>query len=231
MKTFKLFNLTLVSIVLGISTISCSQDDATINKETGEGRHQGHSFVDLGLSVKWATCNVGTSVPEDYGDYYAWGETDTKSSYNSSNNKWYYYDIHSYIKYCTDSYYGTIDNKTVLDQEDDVAHVKWGGDWRMPTYPEQSELRKNCTWTWTTQNGTTGYKVTSKLNGNSIFLPAAGYRSDSSLKRTGTYGCYWSASLCEESAVDAWYLDFDLGDVDRGCDVRSYGRSVRPVCP
>ena len=185
--------------------------------------------VDLGLSVKWATCNVGASFPEDYGDYYAWGETETKSTYDQSTYKWC--SNGSCTKYCTDRDYGKVDNKTVLDPEDDVAHVKWGGSWRMPTIAEQDELREKCTWTWTTQNGTKGYKVTSKSNGNYIFLPAAGYRSGSSLYDAGTYGDYWSASLNESNPYYAWAVGFNSSKVSRCHYVRYCGRSVRPVCP
>ncbi len=190
---------------------------------------QNHEYVDLGLSVKWATCNVGASSPEDYGDYYAWGETETKSSYNWSTYKWCKGSSYTMTKYCTDSYYGTVDNKTVLDPEDDVAHAKWGGSWRMPTRAELDELREKCTWTWKTQNGKNGYKVTSKSNGNSIFLPAAGYRYDSSLGYAGSDGFYWPSSLHDYIDFGAYVLDFGSSYVDWYGSDRCNGRSVRPV--
>ena len=117
--------------------------------------YNGHEYVDLGLpsGLKWATCNVGASSPEDYGDYYAWGETETKSTYNWSTYKWCNGSSSTLTKYCTDSSRGTVDDKTTLDLEDDVAHVKWGGDWRMPTRQNYSELIYNCIWEWTTQGG------------------------------------------------------------------------------
>jgi hypothetical protein len=133
-----------------------------------------HEYVDLGLSVKWATCNVGATKPEEYGDYFAWGETTPKDAYDWSTYKWCNGGPSTQTKYCTNSSYGTVDNKTTLDLSDDAACANWGGSWRMPTRAEQDELRNNCTWTWTTQNGVNGYKVTG-TNGNSIFLPAAGY--------------------------------------------------------
>ena len=131
--------------------------------------------IDLGLpsGTKWANMNVAASTPEEYGGYYAWGETEEKDNYSWSTYKWCRGSYDTQTKYCTDSSYGTVDNKTVLDPEDDVAHVKWGGTWRMPTLDEQKELLNKCTWNWTTQNGVNGYKGTGP-NGNSIFLPAAG---------------------------------------------------------
>ncbi|MBQ9363644.1 MAG: Ig-like domain-containing protein [Bacteroidaceae bacterium] len=189
-----------------------------------------YEAVDLGLSVKWATMNIGASSPEDYGDYFAWGETEPKDTYNWSTYKWCNGSYNTQTKYCTSSDYGTVDNKTVLDLEDDAARANWGGTWRMPTKAEQDELCNNCTWTWTTQNGVNGYKVTSKTNGNSIFLPAAGYRFDSSLSSAGSYGDYWSSSLNASVSSYACHLDFDSGDVDWYYDNRYNGRSVRAVC-
>ena len=203
------------------------QGDQTVNN--------GHIYVDLGLSVKWATCNVGAAIPEEYGGYYAWGETEEKDNYNYNYNwstyKWCNGSENTMTKYCTDSYYGTVDNKTVLDPEDDVAHVKWGGSWRMPTKAEQNELRNSCTWTWTTQNGVNGYKFTSKTNGNSIFLPAAGYRNGAYLYDSDSVGNYWSSSLDSYGSVDAVSLCFD-GSIFYGCGIfsRYIGCSVRPVC-
>ena len=132
-------------------------------------------------------------------------------------------------KYCTDSSYGTVDNKTVLDPEDDVAHVKWGGSWRMPTLDEQKELFNNCTWTWTTQNGVSGYKVTGS-NGNSIFLPAAGGRYGAEVYYRGSNGYYWSSSLYSRYSNYAYYLDFSSGSRAWGYNGRYGGQSVRPVC-
>ena len=189
----------------------------------------GYECVDLGLSVKWATCNVGASKPEEYGGYYAWGETEEKSNYDWSTYKWCNGSYDTMTKYCTNSSCGTVDNKTVLDPQDDIAHVKWGGTWRMPTKAEQDELRNNCTWTWTTQNGVKGYKVTGP-NGNSIFLPAAGYRDGTDLDRSGGNGYYWSNSLNEGASFSAYLLN--LGSSYYALDDgggRYYGFSVRPV--
>ena len=189
-------------------------------------------YVDLGLSVKWATMNVGASNPEDYGDYFAWGETEPKDVYDWSTYKWCNGSYTSLTKYNTSSSYGTVDNKTTLELSDDAARANWDGSWRMPTDAELTELREQCTWTWTTQNGVNGYRVTSKSNGNSIFLPAAYFRTNQPLYGTGSSGFYWSSSLNMDSPDLAWSVYFRLGYVKREDDHnRFYGQSVRPVCP
>ena len=197
--------------------------------------HNGHEYVDLGLSVKWATCNVGANKPEDYGDYFAWGEVEPKDIYDwCTTYKYCNGSVFSLKKYCNKSSYGNngfTDNKTQLDLSDDAARVNWGGSWRMPTDAEWTELREQCTWTWTTQNGVYGRKVTSKTNGNSIFLPAAGYSSLSSVLSAGSYGYYWSSSLYTGSPDDALGVFFSSSKVDRGRIDRYGGQSVRPVCP
>jgi hypothetical protein len=132
-------------------------------------------------------------------------------------------------KYCIHSYYGTVDNKTVLDPEDDVAHVKWGGDWRMPTTDEQRELLNNCDWEWTTLNGVKGYKVIGP-NGNSIFLPAASFRYATDIDDRGDNGNYWSSSLVSSTSNTAAGIYFDSSDMLRGFEYRSCGLSVRAVC-
>ena len=193
-----------------------------------------HAYVDLGLSVKWATMNVGASKAEDYGGYYAWGETVTKNTYDWSTYK-YGSSYASLTKYNNSSSHGTVDNKTTLELSDDAAYKNWGESWRMPTDAEWTELREQCTWTWTTQNGVNGYKVTGKKSGytnNSIFLPAAGYRYDSSLSSAGSRGYYWSSTLYTVNAGNAWYMMIlDSSTVGRGANSRYYGQSVRPVCP
>ena len=198
------------------------------------GTENGYEWVDLGLSVKWATMNVGASKPEDYGDYFAWGETQPKDYYDWSTYKHCNGSQTTLTKYNTSSSYGSVDNRTVLEASDDAARANWGGSWRMPTDAELTELREQCTWTWTTQNGVKGYKVTSKSNGNSIFFPAAGCRYDSSLNDAGIEGDYWSSSLGTDYPNRAWLVRFNSDYVN---NVRNYiyyrcdGRSVRPVCP
>lgn len=193
------------------------------------GTIQGHEYVDLGLSVKWATCNVGASKPEDYGDYYAWGETATKSDYRWETYKWSKGTYNTLTKYCTDSDDGTVDNRTTLSSSDDVATVKWGSKWRMPTKEETQELCDKCTWTWTTQGGVNGMKVTGP-NGNRIFLPAAGFRDGTGLYFRGLFGNFWSAALHGDDSCSAYYLYFGSGGSywDRWFG-RSVGFSVRPV--
>jgi hypothetical protein len=189
-----------------------------------------HEYVDLGLSVKWATCNVGATKPEEYGDYFAWGETQPKDYYDWSTYKWCNGSYNTLTKYNNSSSYGTVDNKTQLELSDDAARANWGGSWRMPTRAEQDELRENCTWTWTTQNGVNGYKVTSKKNGNSIFLPAAGCRYDSSLSSAGSSGYYWSSSLSTDYPRTAYDLSFNSDYVVWNGYDRYIGFTVRPVC-
>jgi len=184
--------------------------------------------VDLGLGVRWASFNLGASAPEEYGDYYAWGLTETKSNYSWSTYKWCNGSYDSLTKYNTSSSYGTVDYKTVLDPEDDVAHVVLGGNWRMPTDAEWTELRTQCTWTWTTQNGVNGRKVTGP-NGNSVFLPAAGFRFVTDLYSAGSDGFYWSSSLNTDYPVCARYVGFNSDYVSTGYADRCCGRSVRPV--
>lgn len=198
--------------------------------------------VDLGLSVKWATFNVGASKPEEYGDYYAWGETEPKSDYNWSTYKYCNGSYNTLTKYCSNSSYGNngfTDTKTTLDAEDDVAHVKWGGSWRLPTKKEQDDLRNKCTWTWyssgnTEFNGVAGYKVTSNVPGytdRSIFLPTAGYRNGTYLGSVGSFGDYWSSSLYTDGPYSAWRVYFSSDNYDTYYYYRGDGRSVRPVCP
>ncbi len=175
------------------------------------GKHQGtlngHEWVDLGLpsGTLWATCNVGASKPSDYGDYYAWGETSTKEIYTENT--------YSYI------------NHNVLLSSADPATVYWGKEWNMPTKEQWEELINNCEWTWTLN----GYNVVG-TNGNSIFLPAAGYRWGGSLNDAGSDGNYWSSSLSTDYPDLAWYLYFYSGYYNMDNIGRRYGCPVRPVC-
>ena len=193
----------------------------------------GHAYVDLGLpsGLLWATCNVGANAPEDYGDYFAWGETTTKTDYSWSTYQYCNGSNSTMTKYCTNADYGNngfVDNQTTLFPEDDAATANWGSGWRMPTKEEWQELYNNTTVTWTTQNGVNGRLFTAS-NGNSLFLPAAGYRSDSSLYGAGSYGYYWSSSLYAGYPGDAWYLYFYSDNYGMSYYDRYYGRSVRPV--
>ena len=187
-----------------------------------------HTYVDLGLSVKWATCNMGATSSEQYGSYFTWGEIETKSKYAWSTYKWCNGSSTSLTKYCTNSQYGTVDNKTTLDLEDDAAYMNWGGSWRMPTWAELNELWNGCNWTWTTQNNVAGYRATSKTNGKSIFLPAAGVMSDNTLQYNGGNGYCPSSSL--RGNTNASGLGFYNGSLYQ-CNIDfCNGYPVRPVC-
>lgn len=182
----------------------------------------GHIYVDLGLSVKWATCNIGANKSEELGDYFAWGETLPKDYYEWSNYKWCTGYQNKLTKYCCWDGYSAgnyEDNFSILHMSDDAARVNWGGSWRMPTVEEFRELSIECTWKWITQNGVKGFKVTSESNGNSIFLPAA-----------GSNGYYWSSSLNPDYPYNAYYLYFNSSKVGVGNNYRYDGQSVRPVC-
>ena len=260
MKRMYVWAVLLLSFGLcGLSLTSCGDDDDDVltnvtapdngndnnqdsddngnNNEGGENGGiidvNGHKAVDLGLSVKWATCNVGANSPEEYGGYYAWGETEEKDYYDWSTYKYCNGSENSMTKYCTDSSYGTVDNKTVLEPEDDVAHVKWGDSWRMPTIKEINELlnTNNCSWTWTTQNGVNGYVVTSKANGNTIFLPAAGYRylDGKNGYKKDLSGYYWSLNGYKNFGRFFNFFDNELLHHQDNGLVRYQGNSIRPV--
>ena len=183
----------------------------------------------------WAKSNLSDkglcTNPEDYGDYYAWGETAPKENYSWSTYKFSTSFSGPFFKYNTISSYGTVDNRTVLEPGDDVAHVKLGGKWRMPTDAEWKELRTKCTWTWTTNYNGTGVRgrIVTAANGNSIFLPAAGGRYGTGLGDVGSYGCYWSSSLHPNGTYRAWRVEFTSGDICRYGYQRCAGLSVRPV--
>ena len=207
--------------------------------------------VDLGLpsGLKWASFNLGASKPEEYGDYYAWGETEPyyisqdpliwkegkESGYDWASYKWCMGSQNTLTKYCPEpssyGYNGFIDTKTLLDLEDDAAHINLGGNWRIPAHSEFTELWNNCTWKWISMNGISGRKV-SGPNGNSIFLPAAGGCYHTSHDSAGySAGFYWSSSLYTDNPIYAKGVNFGSGDVGIGsADARFYGRSVRPVC-
>ena len=181
-----------------------------------------HEYVDLGLpsGTLWATCNVGANAPEEYGDYFAWGETAPKDVYNWSTYQ--YYDGSNLAKY-TGS-----DGLTTLLPEDDAATTNWGNEWRMPTKEEWQELLDNTTNKWTTQNGVNGRLFTGS-NGNSLFLPAVGFRWDDDLNYVGSYGYYWSSSLNTDGPNDAWLFDLYSDYYGMYSLYRGYGQAVRAV--
>ncbi len=179
----------------------------------------GHEFVDLGLSVKWATCNIGAEKPEDYGDYFAWGETEPKRTYSNSTYKYC-------IKKLFSSKYSDI-GECISGSEFDAARANWGGNWRMPTIEEFEELVNKCSWEWTNINGHNGHIITGP-NGKKIFLPVSGSYQNY-ITRNETSGYYWSPSLSKESGQYAYYIEFEKGVRSwQTCD-RCLGLSIRPV--
>ena len=190
--------------------------------------------VDLGLSVKCATCNIGAEYPEDIGYYFAWGEIQRKVSYVWETYKWCRGSENTLTKYCTDSSCGTVDNKTILEQRDDAAAMNWGNEWRMPTSDEFKELKDSCDWVWTTQNGRNGYTITSRINGNSIFFPATGYTwMGNEVVKVNQLASYWSSSLYAANPIYAHRLYFGENNIgiDDDYSYRYKGYNIRPVCP
>lgn len=208
------------------------------------GFTNGHEWVDLGLSVKWATCNVGASSPSDIGFYFAWGETSPKESYTVENYKYFYKgDYRSYkswrgeglgsdnyaSKYNGISSFGVVDNLNTLQSADDAAYVNWGNSWRTPTYAEYKELLDNCSSTVTSQGGQDGRTFTSKVNGKSIFMPITGW-NEGCLFNEDYDGLYWSSSLSTKGPLHAWYMSFDKIRSPKLWDnTRTRGCVVRPV--
>ena len=191
-----------------------------------------YEAVDLGLSVKWATFNVGATKPEEYGDYFAWGETAPKDEYTWPNYKHCYGSATSLIKYCSYSSFGRVDNKEILESEDDAAQMNWGANWRMPTLDELEELKENCGWAVVTINGVRCQKATSYINGNSIIFPLAGCKDGETLRQATYNGYYWGSKSYGNSAASALTLWTDV--YNNSTDAVGYkglGFSVRPVCP
>lgn len=214
-------------------------EDKTFTTENGGGSGgswNGHDYIDLGLpsGLLWATCNVGTDIPEGYGYYFAWGETQPKSVYDWSTYKWCSGNYNQLTKYCNESSYGYngfTDNLTVLQPSDDAATANWGNGWRMPTSEEWEELYQNTTNTRKTLNGVRGRLFTA-ANGNSVFMPFAGRRFGDELSDAGNYGggYYWSSSIGRYPDW-AWKSLFDMGGYGWGDESRAKGLTVRPVCP
>ena len=232
----------VTAVALGSCTITCSATDGSGMKTEcqvtvlngNSGTLDGHVYVDLGLpsGTLWATCNVGASSPEEYGDYFACGETQPKTSYSWSTYKYCKGTNDTMTKYCTNRECGTVDFYSELERMDDAAIANWGSGWQMPSLDQCKELINSSytTTTWTTLNGVNGRKITGKSNGNSIFLPAAGYRYDTSLDYgAGIGGHYWSRSLYTNYSCTVWYLSFGSSDIGAYNFRRYYGQSVRPV--
>jgi uncharacterized protein (TIGR02145 family) len=242
----KVFMLLASFSLLTFGTVSCNKDNDTTDNQNNQNTPSNPTdptdptdpttgiWVDLGLpsGLLWATCNLGATTPEGYGDYYAWGELQTKEVYNWSTYRYCTVDadggLSTLTKYNTSENYGTVDNKAVLEASDDVATAVLGSGARIPTKDEWQELLDNITAEWTTQNGVAGRKFTA-ANGNSIFLPAAGFLSDSELYYAGSFGGYWSSSLYTDGPYSAWDVSFVSGSQGVGSIYRCFGQSVRAV--
>jgi len=200
-----------------------------------QNKEKGHDYVDLGLSVKWATCNVGASTPEDYGNFYAWGETQTKQSFTAKNYAFrtggsWAADIRL-SKYNTNPEKGPVDGKVRLVPSDDAASVNWGGRWRMPTKDEVEELFSRCRWVKSEINGVPGFRVTGP-NGNSIFIPATGLMSENKIIGQGERACIWTSSLITNDAYPcaaaSCLIVYNSKNRQNDMD-RAIGMMVRPV--
>lgn len=194
-------NGVIKAVAEGTATITATYNDKVIECMVTVNDPD-KPYVDLGLSVKWATCNIGATTPTEFGDYYAWGETEPKSCYNDTTYKWYDVNTKTYSKYNFIPEKGTVDLKYRLDPEDDVAYKVLGEGWRMPTFEEITELLENCSVRWIYNDSVTGCEFISKINGNSIFLPATGYIFGSDLYEAGNHGIYMSSSLIMDATSD-----------------------------
>ncbi len=204
------------------------------NEFCPDGNHP--HMIDLGLpsGTKWACCNIGANVPTDCGDYFAWGETDPKSAFGDYNYKWFIGgDYHQITKYCANSDYGIVDNRTQLEPEDDAAYVNWGTDWRMPSYAQIFELLDNCNSKWTKINGMGGYVLKSNINNDAVFFTAAGCYGNKGLQELDTGGFYWSIDYLDYDrpyvAICLCFRYGNMGFLRGAISMRSFGYNIRAV--
>ena len=230
--------------LLAAFLVSCSlSGNKTICHQEGGIVPNASEAIDLGLSVKWAPWNLGACHPSDYGDYYMWGEVKPKKDENGIYGLYDWYTYAFYKSTETESIlckYNETDHKTQLDSSDDAAIVNWGGKWRMPTQAEWKELANpnNCKWLWTdnyNRTGCSGYFIKSRKSGfedAALFLPAAGFRLDSTIIADVRYGHYWSSNLSHSEIGHAMSFVFrsDIPNYEDN-SARGFGRSVRAVCP
>ncbi len=218
---------------IGQFTVPTSEQETSYSQPTGY--KDGYGYVDLGLpsGTLWAYTNIGANSPTDYGNYYAWGETEPKETYDWETYQYCNGSYTTLTKYCNDESFGLdgyTDSLTTLEASDDAATVNWGGNWSVPTQDEMQELIDNCDTTWTALNGVNGMLFTSRTNGNSIFLPAAGGHYDSEFNSVGAYGLYWSSSLGTDRLYYAWHISISSDGCYTSYNGRNNGFSVRPVC-
>lgn len=216
-------------------------DSITFITQDPSDPFNGHEYIDLALpsGLLWAKVNIGASTPSQYGNYYSWGETTPKESYTWENYKYAAGSSKTLTKYNTNGSYGVVDGKTELEPMDDAATQNWGGQWRIPTNDEMTELfnAENVTWEWTTMDEVYGYLGKSTRNGATIFLPAAGSKDGTSVNWSSdiagdsAYGRYWTSSLYTINGVtyDAFYWWFNKSKVNVTGTYRSYSRPVRAV--
>lgn len=229
------FSKTIAAIMLTVMVClatGCKKDNA------GNGTYNGHDYIDLGLpsGTMWATCNVGAESPDQFGDYFAWGETTPKANYNWNTYLYSNGDYNQLTKYCSKSdfgFNGFTDNLKTLQPSDDAATANWGEGWSTPTYDQWVELLSKCSHSWTTINGVKGCLFTSR-NGNSIFLPAGDKHDDEASRLIGDEGSYWSSTLHSYMPDGAKGFQFIISFDD--CDLydtfcRANGRPVRAVHP
>ena len=206
--------------------VNIADVNAVIDVILGNGPTNSHTYVDLGLpsGTLWATCNVGASTPEEFGDYFAWGETTTKEIYDWINYKWCNGSSTTLTRYCTNRSYGEVDYWTNLLPIDDAASVNWGSLWCIPTYDQQQELMLYCNWQISTSNNVSGYTVTGP-NGNSLFLPFAGSASEN-----GLFGIFWSSNFEYQTPCIAQGICINSGGKYGYSNSRCIGASIRAVC-
>lgn len=224
-------SIAAVTLVLVIASLAGFE--SVFSPQNDDNIDNGHEYVDLGLTsgTLWATCNVGAETPEGYGSYFAWGETRSKAVFDWDTYKYSNGSMDSLTKYCNkpgSGYHGFTDKLIVLETEDDAAKAKWGGEWRTPTAEEWMELYQKTSSVWTSRNGVNGRLFTGR-NGNTLFLPAAGYRLDDQFIYVGKYGNYWSNALNVAYPSRAWGFNFNAGDYGKGYSRRCSGQPVRAV--
>ena len=229
-RTWKVMAVLMLTMVVAMG---CNKPEEP--NQGGNGNDlDGHEYVDLGLpsGILWATCNVGAGKPEDYGDYFAWGETVPKGIYDWKRYQYGGFTDERYAltKYCTEAGYGSdgfVDGLSVLERGDDAAAACWGAGWRTPTIEEWEELFLNTTGEWTALNGVKGWRCIA-LNGNELFLPAAGYYWEDVFN--ADLGLYWSVSVNREFPYRAWGFHFNCDSSHLcGSSDRNRGQVVRAV--
>lgn len=215
-----------------LAMLACLAFSFNSSAQTVSGQIDGYDYVDLGLGVKWATYNVGGEKPTDFGGYFAWGETETKTSYTWENYKWCNGSFNSLTRYCTIKKMGKRDKTTELIPNDDAATTNWSPAWRMPSADELQALVDSCKWEWTNnynKSGVAGSVGTSKINGNTIFLPAAGFFEGDSVKNVGVRGQYISNKIADYDKFEVFNLWFGNTSIENDFIGRQYGNSIRAV--